>query len=45
MNLLAPVLKGVFAWNHNQVMRCGERGLAQWLATNSIPDSPASGVA
>jgi hypothetical protein len=36
MNLLAPVLKGVFAWNHNQVMRRGERGLAQWLAANPV---------
>ncbi len=31
MNLLAPVLRGLFAWNHNQVMGLGERGLAQRL--------------
>ncbi len=36
MNLLAPLLKGVFAWNHNQVMCSGERGLAQWLAANPV---------
>ncbi len=28
MNLLGPLLKGVFSWNHNQVMRNGEQGLA-----------------
>jgi hypothetical protein len=32
MNLLAPLLKGLFAWNHNAVMREGERGLRRWLA-------------
>jgi uncharacterized protein YndB with AHSA1/START domain len=30
-NLLAPILAPVFAWNHNQVMREGGRGLAQHL--------------
>jgi uncharacterized protein YndB with AHSA1/START domain len=29
---LAPLLKWLFAANHNYVMRRGERGLAQWLA-------------
>lgn len=32
MNLLAPLLKWLFAWNHNWVMAQGERGLARWLA-------------
>jgi uncharacterized protein YndB with AHSA1/START domain len=32
LNLLAPLLKPLFAWNHNWVMAQGERGLAQWLA-------------
>ena len=32
MNLLAPVLRWLFAWNHNQVMAQGERGLTNWLA-------------
>ncbi len=32
LNRLAPVLKWLFAANHNYVMRRGERGLAQWLA-------------
>jgi uncharacterized protein YndB with AHSA1/START domain len=31
LNLLAPLLKWLFAWNHNWVMAQGERGLAQWL--------------
>jgi uncharacterized protein YndB with AHSA1/START domain len=32
LNRLAPVLKWLFAANHNYVMRRGERELAQWLA-------------
>jgi uncharacterized protein YndB with AHSA1/START domain len=31
LNRLAPLFKWLFAWNHNQVMRSGERGLAAWL--------------
>ncbi len=31
MNLLAPVLAPVFAWNHDQVMHEGGRGLARQL--------------
>ena len=31
MNLLAPLLAPVFAWNHDQVMREGGRGVAQHL--------------
>ncbi|MFO0910576.1 MAG: SRPBCC family protein [Isosphaeraceae bacterium] len=32
MNLLAPLLRPLFAWNHNQVMAEGERGLELWLS-------------
>lgn len=32
MNLLAPILKPAFAWNHDQVMTAGERGLTRLLA-------------
>jgi uncharacterized protein YndB with AHSA1/START domain len=32
LNLLAPALKWLFAWNHHWVMAQGERGLAAWLA-------------
>jgi hypothetical protein len=31
MNLLAPLLGWLFAWNHHYVMAQGERGLAAWL--------------
>jgi uncharacterized protein YndB with AHSA1/START domain len=31
LNRLAPLLKWLFAWNHNHVMCAGERGLATWL--------------
>lgn len=31
LNLLAPLLKPLFAWNHNWVMAQGERGLADRL--------------
>ncbi|MFN8285402.1 MAG: SRPBCC family protein [Chitinophagales bacterium] len=31
MNLLAPVLKPVFAWNHDVVMKWGGEGLANYL--------------
>ncbi len=31
LNRLAPLLKWLFAANHNAVMRRGERGLAAWL--------------
>lgn len=31
MNLLAPILAPVFAWNHDQVMHEGGRGLARHL--------------
>ncbi|MFO0964887.1 MAG: hypothetical protein U0793_04760 [Gemmataceae bacterium] len=31
LNLLAPLLRWLFAWNHNSVMRRGEKGLTAWL--------------
>jgi hypothetical protein len=31
MNLLAPLLKPLFAWNHNYVMTRGEKALVQYL--------------
>jgi hypothetical protein len=31
MNLLAPLLRPLFAWNHNRVMAEGEKGLARYL--------------
>jgi hypothetical protein len=34
LNRLAPLLKWLFAFNHNYVMRRGELGLAEWLKQN-----------
>ena len=31
MNALAPLLRGIFEWNHNWVMRNGGTGIAQLL--------------
>ena len=31
MRLLAPLLRGVFSWNHFTVMQAGARGMAQQL--------------
>lgn len=39
MRLAAPVLSGVFRWNHEGVMRGGHDGLERWLAEGS--DVPA----
>src|SRR5262249_26398830 len=36
LNRLAPLLRWLFAWNHNYVMRNGERGLATWLERRQI---------
>ena len=36
MNLLAPLLKPLFAWNHHWVMKQGERGLALRLAQDGV---------
>ena len=35
LNLLAPLLKPLFAWNHNRVMADGERALARYLSERS----------
>jgi hypothetical protein len=31
LNRLSPLLKWLFEWNHNYVMRIGERGMRAWL--------------
>jgi polyketide cyclase/dehydrase/lipid transport protein len=36
MNLLAPVMRPVFRWNHGQVMAEGARGLARHLGVEPI---------
>jgi hypothetical protein len=36
MNLLAPIAKPVFAWNHDVVMRQGGEGLARRLGARLI---------
>jgi uncharacterized protein YndB with AHSA1/START domain len=32
MNLIAPLARRLFAWNHDRVMRAGEEGLSRHLA-------------
>jgi hypothetical protein len=44
LNLLAPLLKWLFAWNHNRVMAEGECGLAAWLRRRAETAVPADGV-
>ena len=36
MNLLAPLLSPLFAWNHDQVMRSGGEGLARHLGVTLV---------
>ena len=36
MNLLAPIARPVFAWNHNVVMSWGAEGLARLLGTSLV---------
>jgi hypothetical protein len=36
MNLLAPLARPVFAWNHDVVMRWGGEGLARLLGTRLV---------
>jgi uncharacterized protein YndB with AHSA1/START domain len=36
MNLLAPLLRPIFAWNHDVVMRQGGEGLARLLSTKLL---------
>ena len=41
MNLLAPALRPVFAWNHHRVMGAGARGLAQHLDVRLVEATAA----
>lgn len=36
MNVLAPIARPVFSWNHDVVMNWGARGLARRLGTNVV---------
>lgn len=45
MNVLAPLLSPVFAWNHDQVMAEGGRGIARHLGVRLLAyEGAASGV-
>jgi hypothetical protein len=39
MNLLAPVARPVFRWNHNRLMRAGGRGLARRLGAELLSEA------
>ena len=39
MNLLAPVARPLFAWNHDVVMAWGGEGLAHWLGAHLLAES------
>ena len=42
MNLLAPVARPVFSWNHDELMREGGEGLARRLGVDlALPDTPS----
>ena len=42
MNLLAPVARPVFSWNHDELMREGGQSLARRLGADlMLPDTPA----
>ena len=42
MNLLAPVARPVFRWNHDELMRAGGQGLARQLGADlTLPDTPS----
>jgi uncharacterized protein YndB with AHSA1/START domain len=43
LNALAPLLRPLFAWNHDWVMAQGERGLARRLAVTGRAHAPAGG--
>jgi hypothetical protein len=45
MNLLAPIARPVFRWNHDQVMEDGRRGMMRLLArrASAIAATPARG--
>jgi uncharacterized protein YndB with AHSA1/START domain len=38
MNMLAPVLKPAFTWNHHQVMKKGGQGLANYLGVRLLEE-------
>ncbi|MEZ4501894.1 MAG: SRPBCC family protein [Dehalococcoidia bacterium] len=40
MNLLGPLLRPAFVWNHDWVMRQGERGLRAYLQRGGPADAP-----
>jgi uncharacterized protein YndB with AHSA1/START domain len=42
MNLLAPLARPVFAWNHDRIMRWGEEGLSRYLRTRPPGGRPRS---
>ena len=39
MNLLAPIARPIFAWNHDHVMRNGAEGLARLLGARLVTAS------
>lgn len=39
MNLLAPLARPIFAWNHDVVMAWGGEGLAQLVGTQLLPNN------
>ena len=42
MNLLAPVARPVFSWNHDELMREGGESLARRLGADlALPDTPS----
>jgi hypothetical protein len=52
MNLIAPIARPAFRWNHDQVMEDGRCGLARLLARQTaekavqpVPSQAASGTA
>lgn len=44
LNWLAPLLRWLFAWNHNWVMARGQRGLAEWLRRQQPAGSVSASV-
>lgn len=36
MNAIAPLARGLFAWNHDQVMKAGGEGLANYLGARLV---------
>lgn len=37
MNFFAPLLRPAFKWNHDAVMKRGQKGLAKWLQATIVP--------